>query len=101
MNRGCIDPITTESLKIKFEDSVKAKLQAKYPKTRYELILPFASMLIQISWNETLNQLTSTNVREISTAEKIRFFNEMTELSASCLFEDIVEEQEETERIFA
>lgn len=58
-------------------------------------------MLIQISWNETLNQLTSTNVREISTAENLRFFNEMTELSASCLFEDIVEEQEETDRIFA
>ena len=101
MKRGYIDPITTESLKIKFEEAVKAKLQAKYPQTRYELILPFASMLIQSSWNETLKQLTWNDVSNMSTAEKIKYFNDLTTMSADCLFEDIVEEQEEMERIFA
>ena len=101
MNRGYIDPITTESLKIRFEETVKAKLQAKYTKTRYELILPFASLLIQSSWNETLKQLTWNDSSNMSTAEKINYFNDLTVISADSLFEDIVEEQEEMERIFA
>lgn len=100
MNRGYIDPITTESLKIRFEEAVKSKLQAKYPKTRYELILSFASMLIQSSWNKTHRNLLSL-AHDLSVTDKIRFLNEQTELSATCLLEEIVEEQEEMERIFA
>ena len=100
MNRGYIDPITTESLKVKFEDSVKAKLQAKYPKTRYELILPFASMIIQSSWNETYRNLLSI-ANDGSVTDKIKSLTEHTLMSADCLFEDIVQEQEEMERIFA